>query len=70
MEVFYYGMGTYIVAAQHANDLATAVELDKQPLVEVLYSLLAVIPSWWKRGRDNKANANAPSSVLVVRAPS
>ena len=28
---------TYIVASKHANDFAAAVELDEEPLVEVLY---------------------------------
>jgi hypothetical protein len=28
--------GSHIVATKHANDLAAAVELDKQSLVEIL----------------------------------
>lgn len=28
--------GSYIVSTEDANDLAAAIELDKQPLVEVL----------------------------------
>ena len=39
---------SYIVAAQDADDLAAAVQLDKQSLIEVLEcscSWLAVVPS-------------------------
>jgi hypothetical protein len=30
------GGGSYVVSAEHANDLAAAIELDEQPLVEIL----------------------------------
>lgn len=43
---------TYIVAAQDSNDLATAVELHKESLLQVLMALLELDRVLWGRILD------------------